>query len=735
MMIKAQREQTYNASNEAPRPRKTATSSTHGNVRIRRFTSDERRFRLRYTKLAVAISGIVFSSAATAGTVTDRAQLADLSKAGTRNYFQYHNAQMESLEYDASGKPVLNVALHERLSAVGQRFTQWQNWSGYQAVGFTVRNRGSEVARINFRIEAGNDFNNAVQGFFYEIPPGATRRCVLQINTPDPAQWGMRALPPEFDGPMLRIFGGNRNFDLANVAHWRMTNAGNNPIRISLSDLELLKVSVNLHRVVDRYGQSTLTALETRVREDQELWQQAQMETEELRRHPGTGELQGSNHLTRFRPAPQWRIVRRPSGNYYFVHPTGRLFWSVGATTVSTDGATVVTGREHMFQELPGTRSRHYGSTAGKSTFNFLSSNLERKYGADYNTAFKQRTQARFASWGLNTMGINTLPMMLQDSTIPYTLVLMTDGFPHRLQTRFAFWRQLPEPFHPDFTAWMTQEFRNRLAAYNGNVSLLGVYVDNEHSWGVESSADPRWRYSLAYGAINASMSQPSKAAFIGRLKAKYGQIERLNAAWGTGYASWAQLEAANSFDRASLTPANAADFSEFTHQFASTYYQKVRDSLRASGFNGLYLGSREAWATPEIVQAATPHVDVLSFNIYGFARNVDWQKLDSLGKPVMISEFAFGAMDRGAFDSGPGKAYDQAERAQELRNFLRAALRTKNVVGVQWFQLYDQPVTGRWSDGENYNMGLIDITDRPYPQLIRVLREETAQMYKLRGD
>ena len=40
-------------------------------------------------------------------------------------------------------------------------------------------------------------------------------------------------------------------------------------------------------------------------------------------------------------------------------------------------------------------------------------------------------------------------------------------------------------------------------------------------------------------------------------------------------------------------------------------------------------------------------------------------------------------------------------------------------LVGTHYFQWADQPSTGRF-DGENYNIGLVDVTDRPYPDLVR---------------
>ncbi len=39
------------------------------------------------------------------------------------------------------------------------------------------------------------------------------------------------------------------------------------------------------------------------------------------------------------------------------------------------------------------------------------------------------------------------------------------------------------------------------------------------------------------------------------------------------------------------------------------------------------------------------------------------------------------------------------------------------NVIGADWFQYYDEPKYGR-NDGENYNMGLVDIYDQPYEEI-----------------
>src|SRR5207249_9419856 len=58
-----------------------------------------------------------------------------------------------------------------------------------------------------------------------------------------------------------------------------------------------------------------------------------------------------------------------------------------------------------------------------------------------------------------------------------------------------------------------------------------------------------------------------------------------------------------------------------------------------------------------------------------------------------------------------------QRERAQGFRTTLETLLRIPFVIGADWFQYYDEPTFGR-DDGENYDMGLVDINDRPYQEL-----------------
>jgi hypothetical protein len=54
-------------------------------------------------------------------------------------------------------------------------------------------------------------------------------------------------------------------------------------------------------------------------------------------------------------------------------------------------------------------------------------------------------------------------------------------------------------------------------------------------------------------------------------------------------------------------------------------------------------------------------------------------------------------------------------------------------VTGIHWFQWTDQMATGR-HDGENYNTGLIDITDRPYKHLIDAIKLTNERLFGIRA-
>ena len=85
-------------------------------------------------------------------------------------------------------------------------------------------------------------------------------------------------------------------------------------------------------------------------------------------------------------------------------------------------------------------------------------------------------------------------------------------------------------------------------------------------------------------------------------------------------------------------------------------------------------------------------------------------------------------------FHTGLGPCKDQNERAQAYENYVKSALGNPWIIGAHWFQYGDQAVTGRF-DGENYQIGLVDVCDRPYEETIDAVRRVGYNMYQIRQE
>ena len=163
----------------------------------------------------------------------------------------------------------------------------------------------------------------------------------------------------------------------------------------------------------------------------------------------------------------------------------------------------------------------------------------------------------------------------------------------------------------------------------------------------------------------------------------------------------------------------------------AEKYYSTVRAVLREVLPNHLYLGSRIHFAPESVWLAAARHCDVVSNNFYEYEPSYDLPD-GAPDKPIIIGEFHFGAKDRGYFTGGCVTVYDQRERGECFKGYVRACLDNPRHVGCHWFQYQDQPLSAR-SDGENYNDGFVSVCDVPYPEMVAASREVAAELYTRR--
>jgi hypothetical protein len=363
------------------------------------------------------------------------------------------------------------------------------------------------------------------------------------------------------------------------------------------------------------------------------------------------------------------------------------------------------------------------GHYTGRSPecFSFAGANLLRKYGADWRQVYADFVHVRLRSWGLNTIGNWSDEGTRLLRRTPY-VDTVSSGSAKKIEGSEGYWGKFPDPFDPSFRNGLRASLQSKLRKSAGDSWCVGYFSDNELSWGDE--------VSLAAATLQSPPEQAAKRAFIADLKQKYGEVPSLNTVWQTAYSSWDSL--IESRKTPDLKKA-ANDLTAFYSRMAEEYFRVVRDEIKQTAPNQLYLGCRFAWVNPRAAAAAAKYCDVVSYNLYrrgvaAFAFN------GGADVPLIIGEFHFGALDRGMFHTGLVPVASQAERATAYTEYVRGALRHPQFVGCHWFQYMDQPTTGRVLDEENYQIGFVDIADTPYPETIDASRQLGRKLYDIRA-
>ena len=388
---------------------------------------------------------------------------------------------------------------------------------------------------------------------------------------------------------------------------------------------------------IDRYGQYQHKDWPGKIHADADLAAARQHEDADLAAHPGAPDR---DRFGGWAAGPQLKAtghfrIEKLEGQWWFVDPDGRLFWASGLDMVGfTQSSTRIQGRER-FYENPAPMG------------NFLTRNLQIKYGPQWAEAAGDRLLQRIPSWGMNTLGGGADRALTAKQKVPYTALLNSGG----------------RGIDPNNPAWV-EALRRSLAAAAERIKddpwCIGFFVDNE---------------------IHVSYE----------------------AAW------W------------------------------ESYYRQVAAVAKELLPNKLYLGSRldyHDWpvVTPdrfEIVRIAAKYCDVISFNFYKFTLD-DFTLPAGIDRPAIIGEFHFGALDRGQFHTGLRSVVDQTHRAEAYFNYVTSAARNPAITGALWFQCYDESTTGRF-DGENYQIGFLDICDTPYAETVAAARSVGYTLYTLR--
>ena len=613
-----------------------------------------------------------------------------------------------------------------------------------------------------------------------DLPAGPAQTVMVPLTASSPLSQGMRAGPPMpwvHGGQRLLLASSTGAVDLKQVVSVSLSIPGPKVAqnllieRVGLQD-DNQAYQAAYHELIDAYGQSTRGNWPEKVVNDEQLKAAESREQQQLKgwlAERGKQQLDAYGGLVAgpaFAAKGFFRTEKR-DGRWYLITPEGHPFYSLGVNAVAADGGrTYIAGRETMFKALPGegdALSAFYGegnnddgnaSSQGRNFkqgrwFDFYAANLQRTYGKPCPPPAEGQPTAcpplaldaarwqahaldRLQAWGFNTIGNWSEPAFDQARRMPYTLPLSIVGDYASISTGMDWWGRMPDPFDPRFA--MATERAVAIAArdHRDDPWLIGYFADNELAWAAPGG-DAKARYGLAYGTLRLTTDVPAKRAFLKQLRDKYRNQEGLSKAWGIELTAWELMEDPG-FEAPLPNPEHPEierDYQYFQQVFAETYFKTISDALKWHAPNHLLLGGRYAVSTPEAVKACAEFCDVLSFNFYTLKPQdgYDFAWLAELDKPVLVSEFQFGSRDRGPFWPGPLELVREEDRGPAYGNFLKAALEQPVIVGAHWFQYLDQPASGRLLDGENGHLGLVAITDMPYPGFVDAVRKSNLQI------
>ena len=385
--------------------------------------------------------------------------------------------------------------------------------------------------------------------------------------------------------------------------------------------------------------------------------------------------------------------VEQIDGRWWFVTPAGHLFYSVGVNGIGPGSGTRVTGRADMFAALPPALpglTNYPARVPGREKVdgqqvNFYGANLQRRFGDDWRLPWARLTAQRFAAWGLNTTYGTGLSEALDQTPLNQPYVTYLRGF----QTANSI-MGLPDVYAESFPNLVRAEAMRQLTPRKNDPYLLGYFIGNEPPW-------PGRESQFVDLVLQGPATEMRKHFQAGLANGDTPEIRR-------------QL-VLDAFAR---------------------YLAVINTAVKEADPNHLNLGIRFGGTPPDYVIALARDFDVYSLNKYRWEPPPDYlNKIYALvHRPMLLGEFHFGVPGRGL---APGLVLtmNQAERGVAYRYYVEHAAAHPEVIGTHWFQWIDQPATGR-PDGENYNIGWVDVTDQPYPELVAAAKVTHARLFAI---
>jgi len=284
-------------------------------------------------------------------------------------------------------------------------------------------------------------------------------------------------------------------------------------------------------------------------------------------------------------------------------------------------------------------------------------------------------THRRMSAWGMNTIGNwSSLKASEERQRKAYVTTFRA------LRTE-PYYLGMPDVYSDEFARGVEQAAEKQCAQTKDDPWLLGYFLGNEPPW-------PKRESELA----DMFLKGPDTATQR-KLKEYLAQGD---------------------------TPKRRE---EFIHGMFERYLTLMEQAIKRVDPNHLNLGIRFGGIPADAILRMGQAFDVCSLNVYEYEPTKQLKKVyEVTGRPILIGEFHLGVPADG-LGAGLVQTASQAERAKGYRYYLEQAAALPCFVGAHWFQWTDEPVLGRM-DGENYNIGFVDVTNRAYAELVEAAKQ-----------
>jgi hypothetical protein len=388
------------------------------------------------------------------------------------------------------------------------------------------------------------------------------------------------------------------------------------------------------------------------------------------------------------------------------VDPDGQPFWSAGLDCVRPGIDTNAAGLESALARP---------DLVSNGRVDMLRHNLREAFGDDWLAKWGVLAAAFLRQTGFNTVGNWSDWKAASSAGLPYVRPIQWSG----TQSVPRIFRDMPDVYDARFSA-DAEHLAAALGETLDDPAMIGYFLGNEPTWGFASQTP-------AEGMLLNTDTCASRMEFARRLRERYHSDRELSSAWHMPV-TFAAIESGRWIRPASSEA--AADLEWFSTSMVERYFGTLSAACRAVDSRHLNLGARYHTVPPGWVVAGMRDFDVFSINCYSECVRTDLAELvERLGVPALVGEWHFGALDAGLPASGIGRVPDQVSRGEAYRVYLEDAAAKPWCVGVHWFTMYDQSPLGRF-DGENYQIGLLDVCHRPYREICEAARRSHEVMY-----